>query len=145
MDKLLMMSRCAVNYDTDIDDLRYNVMYDYQDNCLRIYNDTDGCTWSDAKIKIKKYKDICKYIDVYCRLGKHCSELFSDFMNLRSINFLEPTALDDILYAEGMFRNCVLLEHVGSQCWDLPNVENMLNMFYGCKSLESLPAWYNQC
>lgn len=197
MDKLLMMSRCAVNYDTDIDDLRYSVIYDYQDCSLRIYNDTDGCTWGDTKIKIKEYKDICKYIDVYCRLGKYCSELFSDFVNLKSIGFLENAALNDVLYATGMFRNCVLLEHVGSQYWNLPkvkdtsymfsgcvslkridsasswdiptvvnaesmfynnkslqplnfskwhtsNVENMLNMFYGCELLESLPTWYKQ-
>jgi len=143
MDKLLMMSRHAVNYDEDIEDLRYSVIYDYQDYSLRIYNDTDGCTWGDVKIKIKEYKDICKYIDVYCRLGKYCSELFSDFVNLISVNFLEPMALNDILYAGGMFRNCVSLEHVGSQYWHLPKVTDTSYMFGGCISLKRIDSAAN--
>ena len=42
-----------------------------------------------------------------------------------------------------MFRICKKLNCDLSN-WNVSNVKNMYNMFYGCNSLKNTPSWYTK-
>ena len=67
-----------------------------------------------------------------------CSSWFDGCTNLTTIIDLENLNTSDLLYMDGMFRNCSSLTSLDLRSLDTSKVESMMNLFEGCVSLENL-------
>lgn len=73
----------------------------------------------------------------YCE-PKSCNSWFKDFKNLEKIDGIEYLELKDCLDTGSMFENCESLKSVDLRVLNAGKVENIENMFRGCRSISEI-------
>ena len=69
---------------------------------------------------------------------KDCNCLFTDYVNLESIDFGGCFDTSGVTSMNGMFLNCRKLETVDLSCFDTSAVQDMSFLFAGCTSLKEV-------
>ena len=70
--------------------------------------------------------------------NKDCSRMFSDLINIQSIDFGNCVNMENVMNMANMFNGCSALESLDLSSFNTERVINMFYMFQDCSSLTSL-------
>lgn len=91
-----------------------------------------------AEVQAFKDEDVTSIVcEEGTELPEDCTGLFSEFENVTTIDLSNVDDVSDVKKVDFMFNGCVSLEkiYVNSD-WNLESVEDGIEMFAGCESLE---------